>query len=178
MPLAAKLRICCQTGLRSRLASVGATSSRVAAKRKATVPAEPATVKPYERHVFVQLPRPADAPEGGPWWPSVIESNPALLGMFSRVAAKTTETAGASGGSHESLLIRKPAVSCTYTFECRRHHEDHSDRGSEAGPGASLATRRHCNSVCLPRRSAGSGRSPATLRRTSTQAAPHERGRP
>ena len=25
-----------------------------------------ATVKPYERHVFVQLPRPADAPEGGP----------------------------------------------------------------------------------------------------------------
>jgi hypothetical protein len=96
VPLTSKLRNSYQDGLRRRFASTDATSLRVAAKRKATVPAEPATVKPYERHVFVQLPRPADAPEGGPWWPSVVESNPALLGMFSRVAALQAETTGAT----------------------------------------------------------------------------------
>ena len=57
-------------------------------------------MKPYERHVFVQLPRPADAAQGGAWWPSVVEtSSPAFLEMFSRVAALKTATTGAFMGS-------------------------------------------------------------------------------
>ena len=92
--VAVTLRGRCQHGSDRRFAGASTASQRVAAKRQATVPAEPATVKPYEHHVFVQLPRPEDAADGGPWWPAVVESNPALLGMFSRVAALKHQTTG------------------------------------------------------------------------------------
>ncbi len=96
-PMAMTLRSRCTDGFARRFAGAGTANQRVAAKRAATIPAEPATVKPYEHHVFVQLPRPADAPDNEPWWPSVIESNPALLGMFSQVAALKHEATGVCG---------------------------------------------------------------------------------
>ncbi len=96
-PVARTLRSRCTDGFARRFAGASTASQRVPAKRAATIPAEPATVKPYEHHVFVQLPRPADAPDNEPWWPSVIESNPALLGMFSQVAALKHEATGVCG---------------------------------------------------------------------------------
>ena len=147
VPLAAKLRITCEDGLRRRFASANAASKKLAAKRKATVPAEPATVKPYERHVFVQLPRPAEALEGGPWWPSVVESNPALLGMFSRVAALQTEHTGANQCQRQRHAPSHPADAASTPLQCRRSRQDHSHGGSQATSQAQLASRRRC--VCV-----------------------------
>lgn len=92
--VAVNLRSSCRIGSVRGFAGASTASKRLAAKREVLQPAEPATVKPYEHHVFVQLPRPGDASDGGPWWPSVIESHPALLGMFSRVAALKHQATG------------------------------------------------------------------------------------
>ena len=156
-PMAMTLRSRCTDGLARRFAGASTASQRVAAKRAATIPAEPATVKPYEHHLFVQLPRPADAPDNEPWWPSVIESNPALLGMFSQVAALKHEATGVCASCPiatelgvsppHNLAIAYTVLQCIY-----RCCEDHCDRGCQTA--AHAPTSRHCHSNHIPRRSA------------------------
>ena len=65
------------------------------------LPAEPATVKPYDYHMFVELPAPESSgdsnsseAQASPWWPSVVEKEPALLRVFSRLAMKKNQIDG------------------------------------------------------------------------------------
>ena len=151
--LAVNLRSRCQDGVARSFAGASAAAARVAAKQKATIPAEPATVKPYEHHVFVQLPRPADASkDDGPWWPPVIESNPALLGMFSQVAAlKHQATGGCCNRRACGLASFQQCTGCIAIMLCCRSCEDYSDGGCETSARSSPS--RPCDSHRLPRRS-------------------------
>lgn len=73
------------------------------ASNLALSPAEPGTVKPYYHHMFVELPGPEGVgPEAqaSPWWPSVVEKEPALLRVFSRLAIRKDQIQGGAN-SHE-----------------------------------------------------------------------------
>lgn len=76
---------------------------------QALEPAEPATVKPYYHHMFVELPGPGGAATtealASPWWPSVVEKEPALLRVFSRLAVRRDHIEGEDLGFSLSLDI-------------------------------------------------------------------------
>ena len=100
---------------KQRRSAASAKSARATSGAKSELaPAEPATVKPYDYHMFVELPGPDVSGSGNsgtaevlssPWWPSVVEKEPALLRVFSRLAAKKEVIEGGLNPLHWCIFI-------------------------------------------------------------------------